>query len=168
MASAHARAHASQLAPGGDDWSLERGASDPALVAQRFTKLRASPFDAAQWRALEAAIGKASLAKKISEALAREPNDLNLGILDARARLALGDARTAADRLTALEPRAGGLQPRVLELRVRALQTSGDVAAAITALETAAGSARGDARGKLLLDAYIRADQAQRGADALR
>jgi lipopolysaccharide biosynthesis regulator YciM len=161
-------ASAEQLAPAGDDWSLERGASDPALVAQRFTKLRASPFDAAQWRALEAAIGKASLAKKISEALARDPNDLALGILDARARLALGDARAAADRLAALEPRSGGLQPRVLELRVRALQTAGDVAAAIAALEQAAAAARGEARTKLLLDAFARADQAQRSADALR
>lgn len=155
-------------APAGDDWSLERGAGDPALVAQRFTKLRASPFDGAQWRALEAAIGKASLAKKIAEALARDPGDLALGILDARARLGGGDARGAADRLTALEPRSGALQPRVLELRVRALQIAGDVAAAIAALESAAASARGDARGKLLLDAFTRADQAQRGADALR
>lgn len=155
-------------APAGDDWSLERGASDPALVAQRFTKLRASPFDGAQWRALEAAIGRAGLAKRIAEALARDPDDLALGILDARARLGGGDARGAADRLTALEPRSGALQPRVLELRVRALQIAGDVAAAIAALESAAASARGDTRGKLLLDAFTRADQAQRGADALR
>jgi len=163
-----APAHAQLLAPAGDDWSLERGASDPALVAQRFTKLRASPFDAAQWRALEAAIGKASLARKIGEALARDPGDFALGILDARARLALGDARAAADRLTALEPRSGALQPRVLELRVRALQTAGDVAAAIAALESAAATSRGDAKTRLLLDAHARADQAQRGGDALR
>lgn len=157
-----------RAAPAGDDWSLERGAADPALVAQRFTRLRASPFDTAQWRALEAAIGRAGLARRIADALAREPTDLALGILDARARLALGDARAAADRLAAIEARAGGLQPRVLELRVRALQTAGDVAAAIAALEAAAAAARGEARGKLLLDAYTRADQAQRGADALR
>jgi len=163
-----APARAALLAPAGDDWSLERGASDPALVAQRFTKLRASPFDAAQWRALEAAIGKPGLAKKIAEALARDPGDLSLGILDARARLALGDARTAADRLAALEPRSGALQPRVLELRVRALQTAGDVPTAIAALESAAATAKGEAKTKLLLDAYTRADQAQRGADALR
>ncbi len=161
-------ARADLVAPTGDDWSLERGASDPALVAQRFTKLRASPFDAAQWRALEAAIGRTSLARKISEALAREPTDLALGILDARARLGLGDARAAADRLATLEPRSGGLAPRVLELRVRALQTAGDVAAAIAALEQAAGAARGEARTKLLLDAHARADQAQRSADVLR
>src|SRR5690349_23406993 len=46
--------HAAQLhafAPAGDDWSLEHEASDPALVGQRFSKLRRAPFDRAQWRA---------------------------------------------------------------------------------------------------------------------
>ena len=159
---------AASAAPAGDEWSLERGAADPALVAQRFTKLRQSPFDAAQFRALEAAIGKLGLAKKITEALARAPDDLALGILDARVRLGQGDARGAADRLAALEPRAGGLQPRVLELRVKALGAAGDPSAAIAALEDAAGKARGDARTRLLLSAYTLADAAQRGPDALR
>jgi len=157
-----------RAAPADDDWSLERGASDPALVAQRLAKLRKSPFDAAQYRALEASLGKAGLARKFAEALARDPNDLALGILDARARLAQGDAKTAAERLAALEPGAGALQGRVLELRVRALQTSGDLPEAIAALEAAAGRARGDARTKLLQSAYTIADQAQRAPDAVR
>jgi Flp pilus assembly protein TadD len=156
-------------APAGDDWGLERGAADPALVGQRFAKLRQDPFDAGQWRALEAAIGKGGLAKKIAEALARDPDDLALGILDARVRLGQGDARGAADRLAALEPRAAaGLRGRVRDLRVRALQAAGDVPAAVAALEQAAAAARGDARGKLLQEAYTLADGAQRPADALR
>ncbi len=155
-------------APADDEWSLERGASDPALVSQRFTKLRASPFDTAQYRALEAAIGKQGLARRIAEALARAPDDLALGILDARVRLGQGDPRGAAERLAVLEARAGGMQARVLELRVRALAAAGDAPAAIAALEAAAGKARGDARTRLLLDAYTQADAAQRGADALR
>lgn len=155
-------------APLADDWGLERGAADPALVGQRFAKLRQDPFDARQWRALEGAIGKAGLAKKIAEAIARDPADVALGILEARARLGQGDARGAAERLAGLEARAGGWKPKVLELRVRALQTAGEVAAAIAALEEAAASAKGEVKAKLLGDAYTRADAAQRGADALR
>lgn len=152
----------------GDEWGLERGAADPALVGQRFAKLRKDPFDGQQWRALEAAIGRAGLAKKIAEAIAREPDDVALGILDARAKLGQGDARAAAQRLLTLEPRAGGLRARVLELRVRALTTAGETATAIAALEEAAATAKGEARGKLLQSAYSLADQSQRGADALR
>lgn len=155
-------------APLADDWGLERGAADPALVGQRFNKLRQDPFDAKQWRALEGAIGKAGLAKKIAEAIARDPSDVALGILEARAKLGQGDARGAAQKLAALEGRAGGWRSRVLELRVRALQTAGEVASAIAALEEAAAGAKGEARAKLLLDAYTRADTAQRAADALR
>ena len=163
-----AQAAAPGLDDPGDDWGLERGAADPALVGQRFAKLRKDPFDVKQWRALEAAIGKTGLAKKIGEAIARDPDDVALGILEARAKLGQGDARAAAQRLQTLEPRAGGLRPRVLELRVKALATAGETALAIAALEEAAATAKGEAREKLLLDAYSRADAAQRGADALR
>ena len=155
-------------APAGDDWSLERGASDPALLAQRLAKLRKSPFDLPQYRALEASLGKQGLARKLADLLARSPDDLALGILDARAHFALGDFGPAAERLAALEPRAGALQPRVLELRVRALQASGELGPAIAALEAAAARARGPARFKLLQSAYDLADQAQRPPDALR
>lgn len=157
-----------RAAPAGDDWGLERGAADPALVGQRFAKLRQDPFDGKQWRALEAAIGKAGLAKKIAEAVARDPDDVALGILEARAKLGQGDARGAATKLAGIEARAGGMRSRVLELRVKALQTAGETGAAIAALEEAAAAAKGEARGKLLQDAYTRADAAQRGADALR
>lgn len=148
-----------------DDWSLERSASDPALVQQRFTKLRAQPFDQAQWRALEAAIGRAGLAKKIEAALARDPDDLALGILDARARILLGDPRTAATRLAALQPNAGKLRGKLLALQVEALTAAGDVRAAVLALEAAA-DARGD--DSLRVQALELADRHQLGPEALR
>lgn len=148
-----------------DDWSIERSNSDPALVQQRFTKLRAQPFDTSQWRALEAAIGKVGLAKRIEAALAKDPDDLALGILDARARLAGGDPRTAAGRLVALQPRAGKLSGKVLALQVEAQVAAGDVRAAVLALEAAADARKDDA---LRTQALELADRHQLGPEALR
>lgn len=148
-----------------DDWSIERSAADPALLQQRFDKLRKQPFDGAQWRALEATLGKAGLARKIEASLAKAPGDLSLGILDARARLGLGDARAAAARLTELEPRAGGLKGRVFNLRVEALQAAGDARAAVAALEAAAEARNDDA---LRVQALEIADRNQLGPEALR
>ncbi|HWB78063.1 MAG TPA: hypothetical protein VG755_24025, partial [Nannocystaceae bacterium] len=73
-----------------DDWSLERSDSDPALVGQRFSKLRRNPLDRGQWRALEKAIGREALARKITSALARDPDDVALQVLDARMAIAHG------------------------------------------------------------------------------
>lgn len=156
-----ARATVALAAPPEDDWSIERNAADPALVQQRFDKLRKAPFDGAQWRALEAAIGKAGLAKRIDAALTKAPGDLALGILGARAQLAEGDARGAAARLAELEPRAGALRSRVLGLRVDALQAAGDLRGAVQALE-----AGGDAAS--LARAYEIADRGQLAPEALR
>ncbi|HEY8375151.1 MAG TPA: hypothetical protein VIK91_01625, partial [Nannocystis sp.] len=148
-----------------DDWALERSASDPALVQQRFDKLRKQPFDQAQWRALEAALGKAGLAKKIEISLARSPGDVGLGILDARARLALGDPRAAATRLAELEPRAGKLRSRVFKLRLEALQAAGEHRSAVAALEAAAEAQNDDA---LRLQALEIAERHQLGPETLR
>ncbi|MBC7974950.1 MAG: hypothetical protein H7138_08185, partial [Myxococcales bacterium] len=92
-----------------DDWSLERTDADPALVGQRFAKLRRSPLDRTQWRALERAIGREALGRRIAAALARDPDDVALQVLDARLAIANGRPREAATRLAALESRAGRL-----------------------------------------------------------
>jgi tetratricopeptide (TPR) repeat protein len=157
-----APAHA---APADDDWSVERSAADPALVQQRFDKLRKQPFDQAQWRALEAVLGKAGLAKRIEASLARAPGDPALGILDARAKLALGEPGAAAARLAELEPRAGSLRARVFKLRIEALLAAGDARGAIAALEAAAEARSDDALRRQALDI---ADRHDLGPEALR
>ncbi|MCY1062849.1 tetratricopeptide repeat protein [Nannocystis sp. SCPEA4] len=156
---------AAHAAPVEDDWSVERSAADPALVQQRFDKLRKQPFDTAQWRALEAVLGKAGLAKKIEAGLSRTPGDLSLGILDARAKLALGDPRGAAARLAEVETKAGGLRSRVFKLRIEALQAAGDARGAVAALEAAAQTNNDDA---LRLQALDIADRHQLGPEGLR
>ncbi|MCB9567652.1 MAG: tetratricopeptide repeat protein [Myxococcales bacterium] len=152
-----------EAAPPADDWSLERDARSPELVEQRFAKLRKSPFDAAQWRALEKALGRGGLERKIEAASKRSPDDVALTILSARVRLAEKDPRAAAALLDAVRERAGPWRGRVSELHVEALLAAGDVRQAIQRIEA---DARGDR--KALLRAHALAEREQLGADAHR
>src|SRR5690606_27915113 len=94
-------------APPDDDWSIETKSDDNILVRQRFAKLRASPFDNGQWRALVKAIGARALAAKIESAARQSPNDLGLQILLARVELEGGQARAAAERLIPVVEKSG-------------------------------------------------------------
>ncbi|MEZ4384602.1 MAG: tetratricopeptide repeat protein [Nannocystaceae bacterium] len=158
-----APASPASAAPPGDDWAIERDDRQPALVEQRFAKLRKSPFDAGQWRALERALGKGGLAKKIEAAAKRAPDDVGLGILEARVRLAGGEPRAAAKRLAELRERAGRWRGRVIGLEVDAWIAAGDPRPAIALLE---GTAAGDR--KALERAYELAERNQLRDDALR
>ena len=172
-----ARAVAASLALGpisaaaaGDDWSLERSSSDPALVSQRLKKLHRSPFDAGHWSALRRAIGLDGLRKKIAAGLARAPGDISWQILDARMDLAQGRAGKAADKLAGLELATSGRRAtRVFELRVTALERSADWGALVELLEQRA-KASPDAKqtAKLLTRAYEFAERGRRAEDALR
>jgi tetratricopeptide (TPR) repeat protein len=146
-------------APDDDDWSLERNASDPALVGQRFTKLRNHPFDRQQFRALERAIGREALAKKIDAALARDPGDVALGVLAARIAIARGKPADAAARLATIEAKAGRRAGAVFDLRVDALEAAGDTAGAIAALRERASGASGKQQAALLSRALELAEQ---------
>ncbi len=153
----------------GDDWSLQRSASDPALVQQRLKKLHRSPFDTRHWSALRKSIGLDGLSKKITAGLARSPRDVNWQILDARIDLARGQNTRAADKLAALELAAGRRAGGVFELRVTALERSADWGTLVSLLEDRAGSAKNDkARVSLLTRAYGFADRGRRSEDALR
>ncbi|MCA9662324.1 MAG: tetratricopeptide repeat protein [Myxococcales bacterium] len=150
-------------APAGDDWAIERDDRQPALVEQRFAKLRKNPFDSGQWRALEKALGKGGLAKKIEAAAKRSPEDVGLGILEARLRLARGEPRAAAKRLEGLRERAGRWRGRVIGLEVDAWIAASDPRPAIALLEKTAAGDR-----KALERAYELADRNQLRDDALR
>lgn len=157
---------AAPAAPPGDEWSIERSDRAPELVEQRFTKLRREPFDAAQWRALEAALGRPSLARRIESALARDPRDPALTILQARMDVLQGHPREAADRLaplTAANARPGPWSARIAALQVDALLAAGDPRGAITALE-----ARAAADPRALERAHAIASQSQLDREALR
>ncbi len=148
------------LAAAGDDWGLERDDRDPELVARRFAKLRKNPFDRGQWRALEKSIGRKGLASKIASALAKSPNDVGLTILDARGKLARGQARAAAEQLGTVESRAGRWRTKVGELRAKALETAGAHAELVALLEERAAATQGaSAKKKLLERAYKNADR---------
>ncbi len=142
-----------------DDWSLERSDSDPALVNQRFTKLRRNPLDRGQWRALERAIGREALGRKISAALARDPDDVALQVLDARLAIVHGKPRDAATRLAALEPRAGRLAGAVFTMRIDALEAAGELAPAVEALRARAAKSSGKSKAALLDRALGLADR---------
>jgi tetratricopeptide (TPR) repeat protein len=158
-----------EAAPAEDeDWSLEHKASDPTLVSQRFAKLRRSPFDTNQWRALQKAIGADGLAKKIRSALAASPKSIALRILDARVDLAEGKAVAAAQKLEKIEASAGSLAAQVFALRLTALERAGDYGVLIGLLEERSETQRGAARIKLLAKAHDYADRGGRDADALR
>jgi thioredoxin-like negative regulator of GroEL len=150
-----------------DDWSLEHGASDPALVGQRFAKLRRAPFDRAQWRALEKAIGRDALARRISSALAKDPDDFALLVLSARASMAAGKPADAAQALAKVEAKAGRRAGQVFGLRIEALQAAGDHAGAIAALEAKAKSSSGKAKAAWLAKAAAAAERGGMEAKAL-
>jgi len=125
-----AQAGAVQAGPG-DDWSLERDNADPALVGQRFSKLRRNPFDRAQFRALEKAIGRDALARRIDAAFERDPDDTALGVLAARIAIARGKPAEAAVKLAKIEAKAGRRAGAVFALRIDALEAAGDVPGAV-------------------------------------
>ncbi|MCB9752814.1 MAG: tetratricopeptide repeat protein [Myxococcales bacterium] len=144
----------------GDDWSLERDDRDPELVARRFAKLRAKPFDREQWRALEKSLGRKGLLGKIASALAKSPDDPALTILDARGKLARGDARGAAEQLATIEAKAGRWRGRVIELRADALESASAYVELLALLEREASETRAAAAKKKLLErAYKNADR---------
>jgi tetratricopeptide (TPR) repeat protein len=157
-----------QAGPPDDEWSLEHSASDALLVKQRFAKLKRNPFDQKQWRALDRALGTQRLAKRIASARAKSPKNLALGILAARASLALGDPAAAAEQLDALEDRAGKWRGRVFAMRVDALEASKRYPEAIAALESDAAQHSGDPARKSLRRAYLIADKANLHDDSLR
>ncbi|MFO7561699.1 MAG: hypothetical protein R6X02_03560 [Enhygromyxa sp.] len=148
-----------QASPPGDDWTIETKRDDDKLIDQRFAKLRANPFDRKQWRALERAIGRTSLLRKIEAASDRAPDNTALQILRAQGELLQGDARAAATRLAALDGKAGKWSERVFDLRVDALEQAKAWSEAIEALEAAAQAKPKDAE-RLLERAYRLADRA--------
>jgi tetratricopeptide (TPR) repeat protein len=151
-----------------EDWSLEVRDSDADLVAQRFAKLRRSPFDTKQWNALKRAIGLRGIARRVSGALARKPDDVRLTILDARLKWALGDPGAAAARLAEVQPRAGRLERRTFALRIDALEAARGFAGAVAAVEERAAGRTGAARESLLERAYALATRGHLRDDALR
>jgi tetratricopeptide (TPR) repeat protein len=153
--------------PPDDEWTLETERDDALLVEQRLGKLRRNPFDDRQWRALEKALGPRRLARRLAAAAARDPGDVALAILDARASLSADPGRSAA-RLAAIEPRAGRWRPRVLALRVDALQAADRPAEAIAALEGRAGELAGKEAEALRQRAFQLADRAGLSREALR
>jgi tetratricopeptide (TPR) repeat protein len=156
------------LHAGDDDWSLERKASDPALVSQRFAKLRRNPFDQPQWRALRKALGPEPLARRITAALERTPDDVALRILSARTALDGGDPARAAKILAQVEPKAGRWREPVFAMRIDALVDAGDHEAAMESLLAGAERSTPAVRIKLLERAYTLADRAGLEDDALR
>lgn len=160
------------LRAAGDDWSLERKASDPELVTQRFTKLRRRPFDQRQWRALQRALGTDGLARRIDAALERDAEDLGLRILQARAALERGRPSKAASTLAEIEPLAGRWTAQVFSLRIDALEAAGNRRHAVEALieraEGQRGADPGGTRTKLLERAHALADRGNMHDEALR
>jgi len=153
-----------------DDWSLERSASNPALVSQRLSKLHRSPFDTRHWAALRNAIGLSGLSKKIAAGLARSPSDVGWRVLDARMDLAQGRPGEAADKLAALEVSVQGKRRgRVFELRVDALEAAADWGALVQLLEQRANKASDTkTKARFLARAHGFAERGRRAEDALR
>ncbi|MCA9688983.1 MAG: tetratricopeptide repeat protein [Myxococcales bacterium] len=158
----------SAVAAADDDWSLERDNSDPELVARRFAKLRKDPFDRGQWRALEKAIGRKGLVAKIEAAHRRDPEDVSLAVLMSRVDLAAGRPRDAADRLDAIEARAGGLRGRVFNMRMDALEAAGAHDLLVDALEKQATGSKAATARKLWLRALKAAERGGLDKAALR
>ncbi|MBL4687122.1 MAG: tetratricopeptide repeat protein, partial [Nannocystaceae bacterium] len=147
-------------APGGDDWSLENKGDAPALVSQRIGRLRRSPLDGPQWRALQKAIGSKRLAAKIKALQRRNPSDVALRILAARATSAQGDPAAAAKTLEALIGKAGRFENAVFWLRIDMLDRADEDATAVRALESRAATQQGASADKALKRALSIADQA--------
>jgi len=145
--------------PPGDDWTIETKRDDQKLIDQRFTKLRANPFDRKQWRALEQALGRSGLIRRIDAASDRAPDNATLQILRAQGELLQGDAQAAAGRLAKLEGKAGKWDKRVFDMRVDALEQAKAWAEAIDALAAEATRQPKEAT-RLLERAYRLADRA--------
>ncbi len=154
----------------GDDWSLERSSSDPALVSARLAKLHRNPFDARHWGALRKSIGLDGLAKKITAGRARSPSDQSWRILEARMDLAQGRPGEAADKFAALQAATTGKRStQVFELRVQALEAAEDWGPLVELLEGRAESgAEAKTRARLLVRAHEFADRGRRSEDSLR
>jgi tetratricopeptide (TPR) repeat protein len=148
-----------RAAPPGDDWSIERSDRDPALLDQRFEKLRRRPWDAPQWRALEIALGRPGLARRIDSARDRSPSDPALIVLKARMLLREGRPRDAAALLADLKEPPRAWQKQLRELRIEAHLAAGDPRGAIALLE-AAGEPKALTRAlDLAADAQLSRDQ---------
>ncbi|HVH97794.1 MAG TPA: hypothetical protein VM869_03760, partial [Enhygromyxa sp.] len=152
--------------PPEDDWTIETKRDDDKLIDQRFTKLRANPFDRKQWKALEQALGRSGLIRKIEVAADRAPDNTALQILRAQAEMLSGDAQAAATRLAALDGKAGKWNDRVFDLRVDALEEAKAWTDAIDALEAKAKDTPKEAE-RLLERAYRLADRASMHERAL-
>jgi hypothetical protein len=147
-------------APPDEDWTLETSEDDDKLVAQRLAKLRANPFDAKQWRALEQSIGRGSLVARITAAADRNPDDVVLQILRSKGDIVKGDPRAGADRLAKLEGKAGRWEKKVFDMRIDALEEAKAWADVVGALETEAGKRSKKDAEPLLERAYGLADRA--------
>ena len=147
-------------APPDEDWTLETHEDDDKLVAQRLAKLRANPFDAKQWRALEQSIGRGTLVARITTASDRNPDDVVLQILRAKGDIVKGDPRAGADRLAKLEGKAGRWEKKVFDMRIDALEEAKAWADAVSALESEAGKRSKKDAEPLLERAFGLADRA--------
>lgn len=156
-----------QASPPGDDWSIETQRDDATLVSQRFAKLRQSPFDTKQWRALQKAIGKRGLSAKIRAAAGRAPRDTGLQILLARVELDENQPRKAAQRLEPIAAASSRWSGRAFDLRIDALSSAALHKDAVDALEARAATKSGSAS-KHLVRAFEIAQRGNLNADALR
>ncbi|PRP93487.1 tetratricopeptide repeat protein [Enhygromyxa salina] len=148
-----------EASPPEDDWTIETRPDDEKLVKQRFTKLKANPFDGKQWRALEKALGRGGLIRRIESASDRAPSNVALQILRAKGEMLQGDAQAAAERLAKLDGKSSKWDRRVFDMRVDALEQAKSWADAIDALAAKAKSAPKEAE-RLLERAHKLADRA--------
>ena len=153
-------AHAGMAQAGQDPWSLERKDNDTQLVRQRWAKLRKNPFDRAQWRALEQAMGPRAMARRVERELKQRPTDPTLNVLHGRALMSLGQFDEAATALLAVAERPGRLAARALDLWVQAMERAGRPQAAVDYLLSS--HARDPKHGSRQLDrAHALADRHQ-------
>ena len=120
-----------------DEWTIETEPDDDKLVAQRFEKLRANPFDHKQWRALEQARRTSDAIAAYREAVRTGPqvavahNNLGLALLRA------GDAHEAVPNFR----EALRLDPSLADAHFNlghALRAAGDPAEALVHFREAA------------------------------
>ncbi|EDM80725.1 hypothetical protein PPSIR1_12618 [Plesiocystis pacifica SIR-1] len=157
-----------QAAPPGDDWTLETRKDDAKLIEQRFSKLKANPFDRKQWRALEKSLTRKGLLRKINTAAERAPSNVALQILAAQGELAKGDPAAAAERLAKLEGKSKRWDQQIFDLRIDALERAKSWTEAIDTLEAAAKAKSKPKDATPLLErAYKLADRASMHERAL-
>jgi predicted Zn-dependent protease len=149
-----------------DEWTIETRPDDDKLVKQRFDKLRKNPFDGKQWRALEKALGRGGLIRRLESASDRSPNNTALQILRAKGEMLEGDPRAAAERLAKLAGKAGRWERRVFDMRIDALEQAKSWSEAIDVLEAEAKADPKEAE-RLLERAYKLADRASMSERAL-